>query len=398
MTAVSQKQSIRDLSDAALIGKRVIVRVDFNVPIKDGAVTDDTRIRLSLPTIQYLIDRQAKVIIVTHFGRPKGQVIDTLKLGPVHRHLETVLGQSVVYADACVGPSVVSAIDGLQNGGVVLLENVRFHSGEEQNDWSFSEKLAQLGDIFVLDAFGAAHRAHASTVGIGQFLPAVAGLLMEKELQVLGQMLSQPKSPFVGIIGGSKVSTKLAVLRQLLSKVDTLIIGGGMVYTFLKVQGHSVGNSLVEDSQLDEAQQFLIDAEKSSTNVVFPIDHVVVKTVDDEAPTQVVTDIVDQQIAVDVGPQTLQLIASSLDAAQTILWNGPLGIFEIPSFANGTFSVAKMLANSSATTVVGGGDSVAAIQATGLSDQISHISTGGGATLAFLEGQALPGETVLMTK
>ncbi len=384
----------KTVEDVSVQGKRVLVRVDFNVPLDNGEVTDDTRIRAALPTIRYLLEQGAAVILMSHLGRPKGEVRDELRMGPVARRLSELLGVQVAKLDDCVGPEVEKAAKGLQPGQVLLLENLRFHPEEEANDQAFAQKLASLADIYVDDAFGTAHRAHASTTGVANYLPAVAGFLMERELKMLGQILADPARPFVAILGGAKISGKIGVIRSLLSKVDLLLVGGGMANTFLKAQGHEVGASLVENDSLGVARAIL---EEGGDKLVLPVDVVVADAFSEDANARTVG--VDQVPSdwriLDIGPRTVGLFEERLSSAATVFWNGPMGVFEFPRFAAGTVALATSLAGSHATTVVGGGDSVAALQQAGLADKITHVSTGGGASLEFLEGKTLPGVAAL---
>jgi len=385
------KKTVRDIS---VKGKRVLVRVDFNVPLENGEVVDDTRIRAVLPTIRYLLDRGAAVILMSHLGRPKGLVQEDLRLDPVGRRLSELLGQEVAKVDDCVGPEVERATKSLQPGQVLLLENLRFHPQEEENDQGFARQLASLADVYVNDAFGTAHRAHASTTGVTEYLPSVAGLLMERELQMLGDALANPTRPFVAVLGGAKVSDKIGVIRNLLSKVDLLLVGGGMANTFLKAQGHQVGESLVEDDSLALAKDILAQA---GGKLVLPVDVVVADAFADDANTQTVGV---QQVPpgwriLDIGPRTVGLFEDRLRSAGTVVWNGPMGVFEFPRFAAGTTALASSLASAPATTIVGGGDSIAALQQAGLAEKMTHVSTGGGASLEFLEGKVLPGVEAL---
>jgi phosphoglycerate kinase len=392
------KQTVRDVDVA---GKRVLVRVDFNVPLDaEGRVADATRIREALPTINYLRERGARVILMSHLGRPDGQVRESLRLAPVAEVLQQLLGAPVRYVRDCVGPEVEAAVAALQPGEVLLLENLRFHPEEEQNDAAFSRQLAALGDLYVDDAFGTAHRAHASTEGITHYLPAVAGLLMEKELDAFSRILDAPERPFAAIIGGAKVSTKIGVLRNLLGKVDRLLIGGGMANTFLKAQGHEVGRSLVEPDKLDVAADLLRAAAQAGVEVVLPVDAVVVDRLEAEAPRRVVPiDAVPPDLLIaDIGPATVERFAQALADARTVLWNGPMGVFEVPPFAAGTRALAEIVGRLNAVTVIGGGDTVAAVEQAGCADRMTHISTGGGATLELLEGRVLPGVAALLDR
>jgi phosphoglycerate kinase len=388
------KKTVRDI---AVKGKRVLVRVDFNVPLENGEVADDTRIRAALPTIQYLLEQGAAVILMSHLGRPKGKVQDELRLDPVARRLSQLLGRDVGKLDDCVGPETLRAAKSLEPGQVLLLENLRFHPEEEENDPDFARQLASLADVYVNDAFGTAHRAHASTAGVTVHLPAVAGLLLERELEVLGTVLAHPARPFVAILGGAKVSSKIGVIRSLLTKVDLLLVGGGMANTFLKAQGHEVGESLAEDDRLMMAREIL---EQAGEKLVLPVDVVVADAFAADANVQTVG--VDQVPAgwriLDIGPRTVSLFEEKLASAATVVWNGPMGVFEFPRFAAGTIALATSLAGTEATTIVGGGDSVAALQQAGLADKMTHVSTGGGASLEFLEGKTLPGVAALQDK
>ncbi len=389
------KKTVRDID---VKGKRVLVRVDFNVPLADGKVTDDTRIRAALPTIQYLIDQGAKVILMSHLGRPKGQVKPEFSLKPVAEHLSHLLGKPVKMAPDCVGPEVEAMAAELQPGDVLLLENTRFHPEERKNDPSFAQQLAKLGDIYVNDAFGSAHRAHASTEGVAHYLPAVAGFLMEKELNFLGKALEAPERPFIAILGGAKISDKIGVIQNLLGKVDALLIGGGMANTFLQAQGYDMAESLVEEDSLDTAKQLLQEGEGK---IFLPVDLVVADAFDASANHKVVP--VDEVPAgwraLDIGPATVAHFSNRLAGAKTVVWNGPMGVFEFPAFAKGTVAIAQALADlKDAVTIIGGGDSVAAVKQAGLADKITHISTGGGASLEFLEGKTLPGVAALLDK
>ncbi len=392
--------SIRDLQ---LQGRRLFIRVDFNVPIKKGVITDDTRIRSSLPTIQLALDSGALPIIASHLGRPKGGPDPDHTLAPVAVRLQELLERPVSFARDCIGPDVGHAIDDARRAnGVVLLENLRFHAEEEKNDEAFAKQLAQVADDYVNDAFGAAHRAHASVEGITHhFAKPAAGLLMEQELKYLGHVLEAPERPFVGILGGAKVSDKIEVIQNMLGKVDRLIIGGAMAYTFLKSRGIPTGRSLVEDDKLEEARIITADAAARGVELALPIDHVVTTAVSADAPHEVLA-IDDASIGgrmgVDIGPRTIEKFEALLKDARTVVWNGPMGVFEIPAFAGGTNALAKAVANVDGTTIVGGGDSISAITQSGMAERITHISTGGGASLEFLGGRVLPGVAALGDK
>ena len=392
-----EKKTIKDIQIA---GKRVLMRVDFNVPMKDGAITDDTRIQAALPTIQHVLHQPgASCILMSHLGRPKGKT-PSLSLKPVAERLSQLLGRSVHMAPDCIGPDVESAASALNAGDVLLLENVRFHSEEEANDTEFARKLAALGEVYVNDAFGTAHRAHASTEGVARFLPAVAGLLMDKEIRFLSRVLEDPEKPYVAIIGGAKVSSKIKVLESLLPRVSTLIIGGGMAYTFLKSRGVPIGKSLVEDEYIQTAADLLRKARQADKSVLLPCDHVIAGEFSENAQAERADgeSIPEGKIGMDIGPATIESYRPVIREARTIVWNGPLGVFEFPAFAHGTTEVAKMVAASGGLSVVGGGDSVAAVNQFGLADRIAHVSTGGGASLEFLEGRELPGIAILEEK
>ena len=389
------KKTVRDVD---LKGKRVLCRVDFNVPLKGGKISDDTRIRESLPTLRYILQQKgSRLILMSHLGRPKDKPEPEYSLKPVAQRLAELLARPVTMAPDCVGEAVEAQAAALREGEVLLLENVRFHKAETENSPEFAARLARLGDIYVNDAFGSAHRAHASTEGVAHHLPAVAGLLMEKEIKFLGGVFENPQKPFVAIIGGAKVSTKIAVLESLLPRVSSLIIGGGMAYTFLKVQGIAVGKSLVEEDFLDTARSLLKKAGEQKVKVLLPLDHKVAAEFNEAAKAEYVagTAIPADRIGMDIGDKTLASYREAIAAAGTVVWNGPLGVFEFPEFAKGTLEVAKMVAACKGTTVVGGGDSVAAVQKFGLADKISHVSTGGGASLELLEGKDLPGIVAL---
>ena len=394
------KLTVRDL-DAA--GKRVFVRVDFNVPLEDGRVTDDSRIRAALPTIRYLQAQGARIILASHLGRPDGKVSDSLRLRPVAERLGQLMGKTVPVTGDALGVGTEDAVRRLRNGEILLLENLRFHAEEEKNDPKFAEALAAYCDVYVNDAFGTAHRAHASTVGIAKLRPAYAGFLMEKELANLGKLLENPERPFAAIIGGAKVSDKIKVLKNLLAKVDIMVIGGGMANTFLLAQGKAIGKSLAEPDRVEDARAILAAAEEKGVKVVLPVDVIVAKEVTrgTEYKTLSAEKVPASWHIVDLGKQSLANIEEALADVRTVLWNGPLGVFEIPSFAHGTKAIARFLADraeAGAAVVVGGGDSVAAISQQGLADKMTHISTGGGASLEFLEGRELPGVTVLLDR
>lgn len=389
------KKTVRDLDVA---GKKVLVRVDFNVPLNDkGEITDDTRITASLPTIQYLLEQKAAVILMAHLGRPKGQVKPELSLAPVAKHLGKLLGKKILFAPDCVGEAAQAAASKLKPGYILLLENLRFHKEEEKNDMEFAEKLASLADLYVNDGFGVSHRAHASVEGVTHFLPAAAGFLLEKEIQYVGQAVTNPLHPFVAIIGGAKVSDKIGVISNLLDKVDTLLIGGGMANTFLAAQGYKMGKSLVEEDKLDLAKELLAKAKKNKVNMLLPTDLVMAAAFapDAEHVTEKVKNLNQAYMALDIGAETSKAYAEALADAKMIVWNGPMGVFEMDAFCKGTEAVAKAVAKSRATSIVGGGDSVAAIEKLGLAKRITHISTGGGASLEYLEGKVLPGVAAL---
>ncbi|AHH03008.1 Phosphoglycerate kinase [Borrelia nietonii YOR] len=389
--------SIKTIKDFDFSGKRALVRCDFNVPLREGNITDDTRIRAALPTIEYLKSQGARVVLMSHLGRPKGEKNLKYSLIPVAKRLSELLGQDVKMLPDCIGDEVATAVSHMKNGDIVLLENVRFYRQEEENCNDFAKKLSQNGDVFVNDAFGTAHRAHASTAGLAAYLPAVGGFLMEKEDEFLGKILKNPESPFVSIIGGSKVSSKIAVLESLLPKSNVMVIGGGMAYTFLKVEGHSIGKSLLENEYIHVASSFLKKAKELDVKVILPLDHIVASEFKEDSIPEYVDsiDIPDGKIGMDIGKKTLRKIEEVLISAKTVIWNGPLGVFEFDSFSKGTAKVAEYVASCSGITVVGGGDSVAAVNKFNLSEKITHVSTGGGASLEYLEGKILPGIKVL---
>jgi len=395
------KKTVNDLGD--IKGKRVLERVDFNVPQdKSQNITDDTRIRAALPTIKLLIDKGAKVILVSHLGRPNG-VDETLRLDPIAKRLQELLGKKGLKLNDCIGEDVENAVSKMNPGDVVLLENVRFYAEEEENNELFAKKLASLADIYVNDAFGTAHRAHASTEGVAHILPGVAGLLMAKEIEVLGNLLEKPEKPFVAILGGAKVSSKIKVIKTLLGKVDTLIVGGGMAYTFLKARGVEVGKSLVEDSMIDLAKETLKKAIDKNVPFLLPIDHVIADKIDPKANVKVVPrmGIDNDFMGVDIGPETIKKFGFAIEKAKTIFWNGPLGVFEIDKFAHGTIEVANLVAKATkkgAKSIIGGGDTISAIEKAGVADKMTFISTGGGASLEMLEGKVLPGIAALQDK
>ena len=397
------KLSIRDLT---LSNHRVLMRVDFNVPLDDGRVIDDTRIRETLPTIEYAVRHGARVLLVSHLGRPKGKPNPKMSLKPVAERLRMLLDkelnpdENVGFCPDCVGLEAEEMAGQLEKGQTLLLENLRFHPEEEANDEKFAKQLASLADFYVNDAFGTAHRAHASTVGVTKFVKkSAAGLLMEKELNYLGKVLQRPERPFIAILGGAKVGDKIGVIRNLLDKVDALIVGGGMAYTFLKAQGQPTGKSLVEEDKVELARQLLQEAKSRKMKFLLPVDHVVADKIDASAVVQTVSQIPANLMALDIGPKTVEAFTKEVARARTIVWNGPMGVFEVAPFAKGTFKIARAVAeNVGATSIVGGGDSVSAVHAAGVADKITHISTGGGASLEFLEGKKLPGVEALTDK
>lgn len=392
------KKTIRDID---LKGKKVFVRVDFNVPMKDQQITDETRIQAALPTIKELVESGAIVILASHLGRPKGEVVEELRLTPVAKRLSELLGKEVAKADESYGEAVKAQISKLAEGDVILLENVRFNAGEEKNDAEFAKQYAELADVFVNDAFGAAHRAHASTEGIAHHIPAVSGLLMQKELDVLGKALSNPDRPFTAIIGGAKVKDKIGVIENLLDKVDNLIIGGGLAYTFVKSLGHEIGKSLLEEDKIDLAKSYMEKAKEKGVKFYMPVDVIVADDFSNDANIKAVSieEIPADWEALDIGPKTREIYADVIKNSKLVIWNGPMGVFELDAFANGTKAVAEALAESQDTySVIGGGDSAAAVEKFDLADKMSHISTGGGASLEFMEGKELPGVVALNDK
>lgn len=392
------KMTVRDIDVA---GKRVLVRVDFNVPVdQTGAITDDSRIRASLPTIKYLLDRKASVILMSHFGRPKGKVVNEMRLAPVGKRLAEILGKPVKIVDDCIGPSVESAAKSLKPGEILLLENLRFHAEEEAGDANFAKALASLGEVYVNDAFGTSHRPHASISGIANYLPAVAGFLLEKEINTLGNLIENPAHPFTSIFGGAKVSDKVAVLNNIMKKVDCLLIGGGMAATFLKAKGVNVGTSVVEDETVATAAALIKDADTRKIKLFLPVDVVVADdiTAASQASTIPIETILPNKKIADIGPRTVDIFNKELKSSKTVFWNGPMGVHEVPQFANGTRALATVISKLKATTVMGGGSTAEVIDAMGLTDKVTFVSTGGGASLEFLGGDALPGVTALMDK
>jgi phosphoglycerate kinase len=393
------KMTLRDIE---VTDKRVLVRVDFNVPIdtRTGAITDDSRIRATLPTIQYLIERNARVILISHLGRPKGKVVDELRLTPVAQRLSQILGQQVGVAVDCIGPEVEKSVETLRDGDVLLLENLRFHSDEETGSADFAKALARLGDVFVNDAFGTSHRAHASIAGIAQYLPAVAGLLLEKEINTLGGILEKPVPPFISVFGGAKVSDKVNMLKNIMGKVDCLLIGGGMAATFLKAKSYEVGRSLIEEESVGIAAKIMEEAKKSRVRIILPVDVVIADEITAEAKGEIVSieNIPSDKRIVDIGPETLEKFRIALLGGRTVFWNGPMGVEEIPQFAEGTKSLARLLTDLNATTIIGGGSTAEVINAMGMADKVTFVSTGGGASLKFLGGEELPGVVALLDK
>jgi 3-phosphoglycerate kinase len=398
MAAGGRKLTVEDLQ---VDGKRVLVRVDFNVPLDDaGVITDDTRIREALPTLRSLVARKARIVLMAHAGRPKGKASDKLRLNPMATRLGELLGQPVKKIDACVGPVAKAAVDALKPGEVLMLENLRFHAEEEKNDPAFSKELASLGDMYVNDAFGTAHRAHASTVGVTKHLPqSAAGLLIVKEMKYLGQAMDNPQRPFTAVLGGAKVSSKLSIITKLAEKVDNILIGGGMAYTFLRAMNMSVGNSLVEEDRIKDAKEILKLLIDKNVKWLLPFDHVITDRIATDAVPRIVTreGIPDGYGAADIGPSTVEMFGNVLGKSKTIIWNGPMGVFEIIQFSQGTYRIALWMSECKATTIVGGGDSIAAINKLGIAHKFTHISTGGGASMEYIEGVELPGIAALTT-
>ncbi len=393
-----KKMTVKDLN---VKGKRVFVRVDFNVPLDDNLkITDDRRIRASLPTIEYLLNGGAKVILASHLGRPKGKVVESMRLTPAAKRLGELLGKDVIKVDNCKGDEVKAAVARMQPGDVLLLENLRFYKEEEANDEEFSKALAGLADLYVNDAFGTAHRAHASTVGVAKFLPAAAGFLIQKEIETIGKALSDPSRPFVAILGGAKVSDKISVIKNLLTKVDTLLVGGGMAYTFLKAKGYEVGESLLDIEKVGLAKELMEEAQRCGVNFLLPEDIIIADKFAEDAQTKVVdiNGIISDWQGLDIGPKTAEKFGAIIREAGTVIWNGPMGVFEMQPFAGGTRAVAKAMADCRGIAIVGGGDSAAAVEEMGYSDKVAHVSTGGGASLEFLEGKVLPGIAALNDK
>ena len=396
---MTYKKTIRDID---VEGKRVLVRVDFNVPldINTGAISDDSRIRASLPTIEYLVEHKAKVILCTHLGRPEGKVVETLRIAPIAQRLSQLTGLPVKVAQDCIGAEAEKTARALKEGDILFLENLRFHSEEEANDPGFAQQLASLAEIYVNDAFGTAHRAHASTVGVARYLPAVGGFLMEKELEAMSTLLNAPDRPFACLIGGAKVSDKIGLLRNMLKRVDIFLVGGGMAATLLKAQGHEVGLSLVEAEKLGLSKELLQEAQEHNVPLLLPLDVVAVEKIATEAEAKTVpaTKVPHDLYIVDIGPQTIELFSDELKKCRTIMWNGPVGVYEIPRFGEGTRSMARLLASLNSTTIVGGGSTAEIVEEMGLADKLTHVSTGGGASLRFLEGATLPGVEALSDK
>ena len=390
----------KTVEDIDVNGKKVLVRCDFNVPLKDGVITSDKRIVASLPTIKYLIDHNAKVILCSHLGRPKGEFNPEFSLAPVAARLSELLGKEVKMANDVIGDSAKETVASLKDGDICLLENVRFHKEEEKNDPEFAKQLASLADIYVNDAFGTAHRAHASTAGVAAYLPAVCGYLIEKEISIMGKALADPARPFVAILGGAKVSDKIGVIENLLDKVDYLIIGGGMAYTFLRAKGCCIGTSICEEEKLDLARTIMEKAQQKGVELLLPVETVVAKEFNETSDSKTVSseEIPEDYMGMDIGPKTIELFSDVIKKAKTVIWNGPMGVFEMPKFAVGTKAIAKALSETDAVTIIGGGDSAAAVAQLGYADKMTHISTGGGASLEYLEGKVLPGIACLNDK
>lgn len=391
----------KTIKDVDVSGKRVLVRVDFNVPLNDqGQITDTTRIKATLPTIEYLIDHHAKVILISHLGQPHGKFDAKLSLRPICDCISQLLGQKVLFADSVLGEKTTAMVENLQEGQILLLENLRFHLEEEENDVAFAQKLASYADLFVNDAFGTCHRAHASTSGVSKYLPSVGGFLIDRELEVMGQALQQPEREFTAIIGGAKVSSKIGVINNLLDRIDNLLIGGGMAFTFLKAQGHEIGKSLLDEEHIDYSRELMNKAEKIGVKIYIPVDVVAAEGFYNDAKSKIVP--VDRipadYMGLDIGPKTCDLFEKVILSSKTVIWNGPMGAFEMPNFANGTKRVALAMAQCQGVTIIGGGDSAAAIDQFGIAARLTHISTGGGASLELLEGKKLPGVEALMTK
>lgn len=395
--AALNKKTVEDIN---VSGKKVIARMDFNVPLKDGVITDDKRIREAMKTIKYLADNGAKTILVSHLGRPKGEFNMKYSLAPVAVRISELLGKPVTLAKDVIGEDAKKKADALKNGDVMLLENVRFHAEEELNDKAFSKELASMAEIFVNDAFGTAHRAHSSTAGLADYLPAVCGYLIKKEIEIMGSALSDPARPFVAILGGAKVSDKIGVIESLLDKVDTILIGGGMAYTFEKAKGYEIGKSICENDKLDLANELIEKAKSKKVKLLLPLDSVVADEFKNEAERKTVSccNVPADMMGMDIGEKTIELFTKEILSAKTIIWNGPMGVFEFENFANGTRQIAKAVAESGAVSIIGGGDSAAAVEILGFADKVTHISTGGGASLEFLEGKVLPGIDVLEDK
>lgn len=395
--AALNKKTVEDIN---VSGKRVIARMDFNVPLNDGVITDDKRIREAMKTIKYLSDHGAKTILVSHLGRPKGEFNKKYSLAPVAVRISELLGKPIIFANDVIGPDAKSKAAALKDGDVMLLENVRFHAEEEKNDPAFTKELASMADIFVNDAFGTAHRAHASTTGLANYLPAVCGFLIEKEITIMGAALKNPERPFVAILGGAKVSDKIGVIESLLDKVDTILIGGGMAYTFEKAMGYEIGKSICECDKLDLANELVKKAKAKKVKLLLPLDSVVADVFSNDAHKKTVDccKMPADMMGMDIGEQTIKLFVNEISKAKTIIWNGPMGVFEFENFANGTREIAKAVAESGAVSIIGGGDSAAAVEILGYADKVTHISTGGGASLEFLEGKILPGIEALEDK